>query len=164
MIDLTAPWYSYHSKLTAMFLGDPQVRVNPLSEDANGNYSVNIIVNNAEKAWALRRILIRNISFSNVTLSINVLSIAKDKVSSLKNSDAVFQFYENALSGNKAFIKIESNSLSAMSFCIFKKSVVQYYNDDLTDYYGNWNGLFRDIANEIFDFNTYPINFCTDIT
>ena len=45
-------------------------------------------------------------------------------------------------------------------FVRFEPQVIQFYDDDLTDYNGNWNGIAEDIAREIFA-NDWDVNFCT---
>ena len=46
-----------------------------------------------------------------------------------------------------------------MSFAVFAKEVVQYYNDDLTDINGLKSTLYEDIARDVFDID--GINYCT---
>ena len=45
-----------------------------------------------------------------------------------------------------------------MNYCIFKKEVIQFWNDNLSDYRGNYNGLASDIAKEILKANI--VQFC----
>ena len=54
---------------------------------------------------------------------------------------------------------VETPAGAEVDFCIMNKEVIQFFNDDLTDIYGNFNGLAEDILREItVDSN---INFCT---
>ena len=46
-------------------------------------------------------------------------------------------------------------------YVLFKPEVIQFYDDDLNDHNGNWNGLAEDIAREVFEENARGVNFCT---
>ena len=51
-------------------------------------------------------------------------------------------------------------------YVVFKNKVVQYFNDNLNDIYGNTSTLYEDIARDIFE-NNIPVNnnvfYCTDV-
>jgi hypothetical protein len=48
-----------------------------------------------------------------------------------------------------------------ITYVIFKKEVVQYYDDNLGDAHGNRTTLYEQIANQIFE-DREGIYFCTD--
>lgn len=48
-----------------------------------------------------------------------------------------------------------------ITYIVFKNKVVQFWNDDLSDIYGNRSTLYQDIAKEIFG-ESSGIFFCTD--
>ena len=50
-----------------------------------------------------------------------------------------------------------------LGFVLFKPEVIQFLDDDTSDYYGNWNGLAEDIAREIFVEGYRGVNFCTEV-
>ena len=43
----------------------------------------------------------------------------------------------------------------------FKPEVVQFPDDNIDDFSGNWSGLAQDIAQEVFSDEMYGIHFCT---
>jgi|GEM_PF-5449677 len=125
MINKSAEWYTYRNKLNAMFDGDPQIQVKELSDNGEGKYSVDIVVNDEGKASALRKTLINTVMYGNITLGINILSMEGNKISSFNSSsddDDVVQLYESALSGNKAFIRIATNvqPMFSATYCILE--------------------------------------------
>lgn len=47
------------------------------------------------------------------------------------------------------------------NYVMFKPEVVQFFDDDLTDFNGLWSGLAEDIARDVFAENGRGICFCT---
>ena len=43
----------------------------------------------------------------------------------------------------------------------FKPRVVQFFDDDISDFNGNWSGLAQDIAREVFGDGLRSVHFCT---
>ena len=46
-------------------------------------------------------------------------------------------------------------------FVCFKPQVVQFFDDDISDFNGNWSGLAQDIAREVFGDEMRGVHFCT---
>ena len=46
-------------------------------------------------------------------------------------------------------------------FVRFQPEVIQFFDDDIYDYNGNWSGLAQDIAREVFCDEVRGIHFCT---
>ena len=72
--------------------------------------------------------------------------------------------FEAALEGNTAlsFIRTISGIMSnPITYVVFKKAVVQYYTDDLGDYFGIHSTLFQDVAKDVFG-DPDGVFFCTD--
>lgn len=155
---LSPPWYVYHRKVQAMFGKDPEVHIKDMSDIGNGNYSYMILVSNKEKAKAIKTILPQNFKIGNVTITVTILGPDENDIESSNKSDV--EIYETAFSGNPIFEKTIVRTIGSfeMCYCIFKKEVIQFWNDDLSDYYGNYNGLASEIAKEIF--NQSDIQYC----
>lgn len=45
--------------------------------------------------------------------------------------------------------------LGKTDYCVFKKEVIQFWNDDISDYLGNYTTLAKDIAREILNADGY---------
>ena len=151
---LSPPWQTFAMELAQLFKFDSEVHV-VYYDDVR---EVCVYVDTAAKAAALEELLPQKQEFGNVTLCINVVP-ANGTVAS-KGS-----VWETAFSGNGAFsfvrtIKgIFSNNLT---YVVFKNKVVQYYNDDLGDIYGQCSTLYQDIAKRIFG-ERNGVFFCTDV-
>ncbi len=155
---LSPPWYAYHRKVQAMFGRDPEVHVKDLAEIGECRYSYMILISDKEKAKAIKAILPQNVKMGNIEIDLAILGPDEDDIDPLDKSDS--EIYETAFSENPIFEKTAVRSFGPFetSYCIFKKEVIQFWNDDLYDYYGNYSRLASDIARELF--NPSEIQYC----
>lgn len=153
-LNLSSPWVIYYRQINAMFDKDPEINV---VFDEN-NTEINIFVENVDKADALEQLLPVKKEFGNVVLRINV--IPANKVGESKAD-----LFRRAFEGNEALSFINTVDIGGVfrnTYIVFKKEVVQYFTDDLSDVYGVHSGLYQDIAKEIFG-TQQGIYFCTDV-
>ena len=126
-------------------------------------YFIHLYVDKQRKADALATLIPATVTFGNITLQINIVPAngALSTTTGLTNA----QLFENALEGNGAFAFVKwitgifSNNLT---YVVFKNKVVQYFNDNLGDVYGNCNTLYQDIAKNIFG-EIEGVYYCTDV-
>lgn len=166
-INLSPPWITYYRQLDAFFAEDPEVKVifdDEDTDDAN-IYSISLYVDNAAKAEALDKFLPKEKEFGNIIVNIYVISTnAKPDVLNFgfgNTNNAILQ----ALANNHAVRNVEvTQDLigNPMVFIIFKRVVVSYFTDNLTDYYGVYSTLYQDLAKEIFG-TVDGVFFCTDV-
>lgn len=152
-IEMASPWVQYVNALTAMFDQDPNIKI-IYNEDVN---EVKLLVTGTDKANALEALLPRKKEFGNVTLHITVVP------ANLKATKSVL--IQQALEGNPAFAYSETYQgpmSNPMTFVVFNKEVVQYYNDNLGDIHGLRSTLYETLANEIFE-DHEGVFFCTDV-
>ena len=152
-LSLQSPWVTYENYVRAILDPDPDIEVGHIDESINDNglRKLDVVVNKHEKAEALKSVLIRNISFGNVTLIINIIDTEINE-----DQEELVEKYKKLFVNNPIVKKIETVKDHANvdhSFICFDPVVVQFYNDDLTDLYGNYNGLFEDIARNIFNYD-----------
>ena len=69
---IEAPWYSFQKKIQALFGGDPDIIVNDLiaDEDGEADYVLNIEVRNHKKFAALDRVVATYKQFGNIIVKI----------------------------------------------------------------------------------------------
>ena len=160
-LELQAPWYNYQKKLNALFESDPDIKVCSLVQDTTeeADYVLNIEVRNHEKFQALDRVLPKMKTFGNIS----VRNIVYD-MENQSGEEYGMSLYQRLFEGNDLvadFKAVMDNLGGKHIYLRFKPEVVQFFDDDLTDYSGNWSGLAQDIAREVFEGNTYGVNFCT---
>lgn len=150
-VKLSAPWITFFREIEALFKEDPEVNV---VHDEEKNI-VKIFVDNDEKADALAKLLPGEKTFGNVTMTIEVIP-AND------SAESKISLFQKAFDGNPAFSFIKTvEGVFTMSYVVFRKKVVQFFNDDLGDLNGLCSTLYQDIAKDVFK-EQMGIYFCTD--
>lgn len=157
ILRLQPPWNTYVSKIKAMFENDPEIRIE--YNESNSNPTVTMYVENSTKADALQQLLGIEKKFGNISLAITIVPANKEFSNQI-------EILKAALNGNPIVTQIETYDVfgSEMTFCEFRKEVIQFPNDDCSDLNGNFNGLAEDLAREIFVGAINPqINYCTAV-
>lgn len=156
-LNLIAPWVEHYRKINAFFKHDPEVNV--IYDDKDR--TIKLYVANANKAAALESLLIDELTFGAVTLSIEVIPPNEsDKVAISRNIFSV-AFEENPIITD--IITVSGVMTNSITYVVFAKEVVQYFNDDLSDYAGNRSTLYEILAKEIFR-KMDGIYYCTNVS
>ena len=150
-LNLSSPWLTFVSELRALFDNDPDVEIVYDDEEKN----VKVFVDNGRKAEALARLLPSEKEFGNVTISIDVVPANSE-------DDDLMSLLVKAFEGNSAVADVKSveTVMGTFNYVIFKREVVQFFNDQLDDINGNKSTLYQEIAKDIFNLN--GVHFCTD--
>jgi len=160
MVRLEAPWQTYQKKIKALFERDKDIIVGEIYEATDGgvDYAFDIEVMRHDKYIALDRVLTGVKVFGNVTLGI----VLYDEENA-SNADPL-SLYKTLFDGNpivKAIATRTDATGTDWNYICFNPEIVQFFDDDLTDFNGNWSGLAEDIAREVFADNYHSVNFCT---
>ncbi len=158
-LTLEAPWYTFAKKLYSLFKLDDKIHMDDLYRDDDGpcTYALDIIVEGHEKLAALQKMLPRVKTFGNVTLALNLMGKDSDDYAS------EVETFKTIFEGNrilKDIRELEDPSGTKHAYVRFQPEVVQFFDDDLSDYNGNCTCLAQDIAKEVFE-GANCVNFCT---
>lgn len=156
-INLASPWVEHYRKLEALFKNDKEVKV----VYDNESYEVRLYVEQQAKAEVLTEIVKDEIKFGNVTLKVNVIAGNADSDPEYENLDK----YTRAFYKNEALSYVRTISgigLVPFTYVVFKKEVVQYFSDDLSDLFGVHSVLYQDIAKTVLK-ETSGVFYCTDV-
>jgi len=154
-INLVAPWDEYYNKMAAFFKDDPYVTVLYDEEEKH----IKLLVNESFKAEALSRVLKTELEFGNVKLLVSVIpvnDIPKDVKSYFDHMGADESYctlYVHAFNDNDIYAyvrKFEGIMDFDAVYVVFKKKVIQYYNDNIGDLNGMKSTLAEYIARDIF--------------
>ena len=161
MLTIEAPWYTYQKKVKTLFDRDPEIKVSEVYEPEDGaaDFAFDIEVRNHEKFLALERVLVKQKKFGSVTLSITLFD-----EENANGADDYIALYETVFKGNpilKDIRDVTDFAGTKLGFVLFQPEVIQFPDDDTSDYYGNWNGLAEDIAREVFAEGYRGISCCT---
>lgn len=164
-IGMASPWVIYVKELEQLFKYDPEVHV-VYDEDKN---EVKLYVDSGIlKATAIAGLLPEKKSFGSVELIITVF-FANGIVVHEETLDDLFEDNESLFTqfftgnGCLSFVKtIRGIFTNDLTYVVFKNEVVQYFNDDLSDVYGQKSTLFQDIASHLL-IDKEGVFYCTDI-
>ena len=156
VVKLSAPWQTYYKELSLLFEHDDEVRIIYDTDDQ----IINIYVDNAVKAEAMAAALPAVKQFGSVELEINI--IPSNRVNMLKASKGMG--FVDLFKGNSIVddvVVVDGIMTNPITYVIFKKEVVQYFNDDLGDAHGVCTTLYQDIAKRVFE-DQEGVFFCTN--
>ena len=158
---IEAPWYTFQKMVKALFEQDPDIVVGDIIEQdgERTDYAFCIEVWKHEKFLALDRVLPKIRTFGNVTLGIMLF----DQENTETGMDRIALF-KTIFEGNpivKDIKDVTDFTGTRQGYIRFQPEVIQFPDDNLEDYSGNWSGLAQDIAKEVFDHELFGIHFCT---
>lgn len=161
-VGISAPWVLLYKKIRAMFDQDTELEITELQQlIGTANYAFSIGSRNTAKLKAIEKILKSEYVIGNIKLFINFEYQENGDSNVITDIDI-----QTAFAGNPILSDVKKTDdiviRDGMVFVLFEPEVVQFFNDDLSDYYGNYNGLAADIAKEIFVEQT-NIKYGTDI-
>ena len=165
-VNLIAPWDEYYEELNAFFAEDPEVTILYNEEEKN----IKVLVQDTIKAEALTHLLKDEIKFGEVKLTVTVVPAnevikgVKKLVTNIGNNENYGEMFERALVNNGVFAftyTIDNVMDFNAVYVVFKKKVIQYYNDNLGDLNGMKSTLAENIARDIFAVRN-GVFFCTD--
>ena len=154
-LNMSAPWYVYYNELCALFKEDKEVHIVYDEMDQ----IINIYVENQAKADAMDEVIPKVMTFGNVDLEINI--VPANKLCSRKSKGNLFEdlFFDNPICTD--VVTVEGIFTNPITYVIFRKEVVQYYNDNLGDAHGVCSTLYQDIAKRVLK-DQDSIYYCTD--
>ena len=168
-VSLSPPWDTHFKKIWNLFNGDPEVDVDDeLVETEQGTYEFTIHCVNPVKLAAIKQVVKAELIMGNVKLKVNFeLTDPNDGHDVDGIGTAVI---EAAFKGNPNFDRCELVKIpfsnNSRGYAVFKKGIIQFYNDDLTDIYGNYSDIIANVATDIRDDKnklTQNVSFCTDV-
>lgn len=154
-LNLISPWAEHYKKIQAFFANDNDVKV----VYDNENRRVKLYVKKCIKACALSKLLPEAKTFGSVSLSITV--VPPNGYMPQEIEDA----YRAAFEENMAVAYIEDVDWmgdAPVKYIVFRREVVQYFTDDLSDIHGISSTLYENIARDIFRPQT-GVYYCTNI-
>ena len=144
-VELSAPWETIQHEVNHLLGPDPEVHVTEVVEGEGGNYSFDVCSKNGKKIAALEKVIKNVFKLGNITLTVNFVHERDEE-------DVTAQDFIDAFEGNSNFVTVEETSkglFQDLVYVIFAKEVLQFFNDQLDDIYGNRNIIVADAANDV---------------
>lgn len=142
-LNLSAPWDEFYQEINALFGADPAIEI----DYDEAEKVISLCVEGEGKAEALEALLPMEKAFGNVTVKLRVIPANDLKSPRLS-------LFQKAFEGNPVFAYAKEVEPSAITFgagyVVFKKEVVQYFVDNLSDVNGLRSTLYQEIAKDVF--------------
>ncbi len=148
------PWQTYYRKVYALFDSDPEVAV--MFSDGEEKV-LTLYVDNTIKAEAIETLLPAEVNFGNVLMKVEVIPS--------NTSMTPEQLFRHAFSGNPILSDVESVDgvlTNPICYVLFEPSIIQFWDDDLSDANGVCTMLPQDVAKDVFN-EQQGVFFCTDL-
>lgn len=163
-INLSPPWYILKNQIAYTIGLSPGVMVRELV-DLGYAYELPILVKNFNRAKAIRSILPSHYAFGNVLVIVNIYIqtaygdlILPYSPITLESIDELMDLWCSALNGNPLYVGLfptekyvppTAIDILGQVVIVVAKSVVQFYNDDISDLCENYNEVAATVFNEI---------------
>ena len=152
----SSPWVTYYKEVDALFKKDKEVFV--VFDDEN--VELKIYVDNQSKADAIQYLMPTEKEFGNVVLKIEVIPSNGKQLHSIGTANIV-DIASNSFRDNYAVYAVtDVRAVFDLVYVIFRKEVVQYFDDNIGDIYGNCSTLYETIARNVF--KDIGVKYCTD--
>lgn len=175
---LSPPQYILYNRIVSSIGADETVHIKNIYQKS-GIYYIDLYPEDEKKARGLSEVLINQYNFGGIKVQIRVFPPNEnhaDITQASENFDPVIAtkvLFENALTGNPYFVTIKevpTNSFFPPTLgqlaIVYAKQVIQYYSDDISDYYRNSNQVAQDVFQQIMKdkyYDTVRVSVTTDI-
>lgn len=148
---LSAPWYSYYQELVALFGQDKELAI---EFDEDELLNTIYVYGNDEKAYALTQLIPAAKEFGSITVRTRIIP-ANRRV------ESDYELLLKAFKDNPVFVTGIKEEMTDMNYILFKKEVVQFFNDQFDDPRGYRSTLYKTIADDVFA-GVHDVFFSTD--
>lgn len=145
-IGLAPPEVTYYKEIQNSIGQDPLLRVGSLHEMSPGVFKVTIHVRGTRKAQALATLLVLNKSLDNALVKVRVKVSGGNRVEAIQGNlspEEIKNLYHTAFHTNRLFkfAALQEIFAKVYVFPVFKHRIIQFANDNLSDYYLNYNNV-----------------------
>ena len=150
---LSPPWYTFFNFLKHSVGADRCVEVLEMRELSDGKFLVEVDVKDRHRAAAMANILLPHKNFGNIDVSVEVSHCGRivRPGEPPRSARDLVRLFEEAFCTNRYFERAESARVPGGTwvFPVFAKAVIQFFNDDISDLYSNFNGVAADVFAEV---------------
>lgn len=153
-LDLSAPWYVFHTQVFKLFEQDAEVIVDEELEETETGFIFGIYSKNIKKIQAIKKLIGSKVVFGDVAVDIDY--------GENENED-VAEVWKDAFSGNPLFCGIVSADIpfdGSCDYAIFKRDIIDFYDDNISDVNGNSHYIVADLVKEVV--SNKDIFICTE--
>lgn len=156
IIKKSAPWVTYYREANELFKKDKDVFV-VFDEE---NVELKIYVKDQIKASAIQYLMPTEKEFGNVVLKIDVIPANGKELREVSTSNIVTIVCDAFRDNDAVYMVTDVRAVFDLVYVIFRKEVVQFFDDNIGDINGNCSTLYEVIARDVF--KDIGIKYCTD--
>lgn len=156
IIKKSAPWVTYYREVNELFKKDKDVFV-VFDEE---NVELKIYVKDQIKASAIQYLMPTEKEFGNVVLKIDVIPANGKELREVSTSNIVTIACDAFRDNDAVYMVTDVRAVFDLVYVIFRKEVVQFFDDNIGDINGNCSMLYEVIARDVF--KDIGIKYCTD--
>lgn len=156
IIKKSAPWVTYYREVNELFKKDKEVFV-VFDEE---NVELKIYVKDQIKASAIQYLMPTEKEFGNVVIKIDVIPANGKELREVSTSNIVTIACDAFRDNDAVYMVTDVRAVFDLVYVIFRKEVVQFFDDNIGDINGNCSTLYEVIARNVF--KDIGIKYCTD--
>lgn len=156
IIKKSAPWVTYYREVNELFKKDKDVFV-VFDEE---NVELKIYVKDQIKASAIQYLMPTEKEFGNVVLKIDVIPSNGTQLRGISTANVLTIACDAFLSNDAVYGVTDVSAMFDLVYVVFRKEVVQFFDDNIGDINGNCSTLYEAIARDVFE--DIGIKYCTD--
>lgn len=156
IIKKSAPCVTYYREVNELFKKDKDVFV-VFDEE---NVELKIYVKDQIKASAIQYLMPTEKEFGNVVLKIDVIPANGKELREVSTSNIVTIACDAFRDNDAVYMVTDVRAVFDLVYVIFRKEVVQFFDDNIGDINGNCSTLYEVIARDVF--KDIGIKYCTD--
>ena len=153
LIKLSPPWHTFFNFVKHSVGNDRCVEVCDMKEISEREFLIQVDVKDRSRAIAMATILAPCKNFGNIDVRVEVSHCGRivrpnDRCLNVRS---LVRMFEEAFCTNNYFENVEAVKMfeADIIFPVFEKSVIQFFNDDISDLYSNFNGVAADVFAEV---------------
>jgi hypothetical protein len=141
---LSPPWYTLWNEIKSTIGNDPGLSVSKL-DTSKKPYLVKITITDFNQAQATASIMKLNYDMGDVAVEVAILDQNGQPVSPVipQSAEQLSEFVQTAFTHNGWYVGVNMRPIQMggpmVVFPIFSKAVIQFPNDDIGDWYFNFN-------------------------
>lgn len=156
IIKKSAPWVTYYREVNELFKKDKDVFV-VFDEE---NVELKIYVKDQIKASAIQYLMPTEKEFGNVVIKIDVIPANGKELREVSTSNIVTIACDAFRDNDAVYMVTDVSAMFDLVYVVFRKEVVQFFDDNIGDINGNCSTLYEVIARDVFE--DIGIKYCTD--
>jgi len=168
LVKLSPPWYTFFNFVKHSVGSDRCVEVCEMKEISEREFLIQVDVKDRNRAIAMATLLVPCKNFGNIDVRVEVCHCGRIVHPNDRciNARSLVRMFEEAFCTNDYFEYVESVRMfgADIIFPVFEKGVIQFFNDDISDLYNNYNGVIADVFAEVLrlEINGIHINPSTE--